>query len=120
MGKEQSGKGVNCSIDNIISYSLRSPLASPNPELSLVSWQSPLREDAVGSVADRAGSPSMWSPTRLMEAEPVTATSATNVRDSFKGTADITGLNEGWEDMHRLEKARRTGQFAGPSACRCI
>ena len=62
----------------------------------------------------------MWSPTRLMEAEPVTATGVTNIRDSSKRTADNAGLNEDGEGIHRLEKARRTGQFAGPSACRCI
>lgn len=107
--KEQRDKGVNYSADNIIPYSLRSPLASLNPEPPLVSWQSLLQEDAVGSVADRAGSPSMWSPTHLTEAEPVTATGATNVRDSSKRTADCAGLNKGGEGVHRLEKARRTG-----------
>ena len=62
----------------------------------------------------------MWSPTRLTEVEPVTATGATNVRDSSKRTADSAGLNEGGEGVYRLEKARRAGQFASPSACRCI
>ena len=120
VGKEQRGKGVNCSTDNIILYSLQLPLASPSPEPSLVSWQSPLRGDTVGSVADRAGSPLMWSPTHLTEVKPVTATGATNVRDSSKRTADSAGLNEGEEDVYRLKKARHTGQFASPSACRCI
>ena len=46
----------------------------------------------------------------------MTATSATNVQDSSKRTADSVG----GEGIHRLEKARRTGQFAGPSAYRCI
>lgn len=111
---------MNCSTDNIIPYSLRSPLASPNPEPPLVSWQSLPQEDAVRSVADRAGSPSMWSPTHLTEAEPVTATGATSFRASSKRTADSAGLNEGGEDVHRLEEARRAGQFAGPSSCRYI
>ena len=51
----------------------------------------------------------------LREAKPVTATSATNLRDSFKRTADSAILNEGGKGAHILQKARRAGQFAGLS-----
>lgn len=115
VGKEQGDKGANCSTDNIIPYSLRSPLALPNPKSLLVLWRSPLRGDAIGSVADRAGSPSMWSPMRLTDAEPVTTTGATNIRDSSQRTTDRASLDEGGgEDVRRLEKARCEGEFAGP------
>ena len=109
-GEEKGDKGAYCSIDNIIPYSLRSPIASPNPEPPLVSWRSPLREDAVGSVADPAGSAWMWSPTNPTDVEPATAIDATDIRRSSKRTADSAGLDEGGEGVQRLEKARRAGQ----------
>jgi len=58
----------------------------------------------------------MWSPTHFTDAEPETTTGATDIRDSSKRTADSAGLNEGGEGVHRLEKARRAGQWAGPSS----
>jgi len=54
------------------------------------------------------------------DAEPETTTGATDIRDSSKRTADSAGLNEGGEGVHRLEKARRAGQCAGPSRCRRV
>ena len=67
-----------------------------------------------------AGSPWMWSPTRSTDAESMTATGPTGVRDSSKRTADGAGLNEGGKGVHRLEKARRAGQCTGPSPCRRV
>ncbi|MCJ1455415.1 hypothetical protein MMC28_005770 [Mycoblastus sanguinarius] len=107
-GTEKGDKGASGSTDNTIPYSLPSPLASPNPEPPLVSWRSPLREDAVGSAADQTGSPWMWSPTRPPDAESMTVRGATGIRDSSKRTVDRAGLNEGGEGVYRLEKARRT------------
>ncbi len=83
-GKEKGDKGASCSTDNIIPYSLRSPVAK-------------------------------WSPTHLTDAEPKTTTGATDIRDSSKRKAGSAGLNKGGEGVHRLEKARRTGQCAAPS-----
>jgi len=62
----------------------------------------------------------MWSLTHFTDAEPETTTGATDIRDSSKRTADSAGLNEGGEGVHRLEKARRAGQCAGPSRCRRV
>lgn len=112
--KKKENKGASCSTDNIIPYSLQSPLMPPIPELPLVSWRSLLRKDVVGSMPDQVGSPWMWSRTRPTDAEPVKAMGATDIRDSSKRTADTAGLNEGGECVHRLEKARRAGQCAGP------
>lgn len=50
-----------------------------------------------------------------MDAEPLIVTGATEIRDSSKRTADSIGLNESREGIYRLEKARRAGQYAGPS-----
>ncbi|KAF6238790.1 hypothetical protein HO173_003297 [Letharia columbiana] len=89
-GEEKGDKGASYSTDNIIPYSLRSPIASPNPDSSL--WRSPLQEDAVGSAVDPAGSSWMWSAT---DVEPVTAMDATDIQGSSKRTADSAGLNDG-------------------------
>jgi len=117
-GREEKGnKEASCSTNVIMPNSLRSPIALPTPESSLGSWRSPLREDAAGIAAGQTGSPWMWSPTGPKDAELVTAISATEIQDSSKRTADSAGLNEGGEGGHRLEKARRAGQCAGPSRC---
>jgi len=62
----------------------------------------------------------MWSPTHFTDAEPETTAGATDIRNSFKRTADSACLNEDREGVHRLEKARRAGQCAGPSRCRRV
>ena len=113
--KEKEDKGTSCSTDNIIPYSLRSLIASSNPELSL--WRSRLREEAVESLADPAGSSWMWSPTIPIDGERVTAIDPTDIRGSFKRTANNAGLREGGEGVYRLEKARCEGQYAGTSLC---
>ena len=118
--KEKGDKEAYCSIDNIIPYSLRSPIASPNPELPLVSWRSPLREDAVGSMVDPAGSAWMWSPTSPTDVVPATAMDATGIRRSSKRTADSADLNESGEDVQRLEKTRRADQYAVISSRGCV
>ena len=105
--KEKEGKGTSYSIDNIIPYSLRSLIASPNPELSL--WRSPLREEAVELLAGPAGSLWMWSLTIPIDDEPVIATNPTDIRGSFKRIANNVGLYEGGEGVYRLEKARCEG-----------
>ena len=46
-------------------------------------------------------------------AEPMTNTSAINNQNFFKRTADITRLDEGDEDEHRLKKTRHEDQCAG-------
>ena len=86
---------------------------SPNPKPALISWRSPLREDAVGLVADPAGSLWIWSPATYTDVEPVIAIDATDTRGFSKRTADNAGLNEGREDLYRLEKGRGEGQCAG-------
>lgn len=63
---------TSCSTDNIILYSLRSPI-------------------------------SMWSPTHFTDAEPETIIGATDIRDSYKRTADRARLNDGGEGVHRLK-----------------
>jgi len=118
--EEQGDKGASCSTDDIIQYSLRSPIALLTPEPSMTSCRSPLREDPVGIAAGQASSPWMWSSTDPTDAEPVTAIGATDIRDSSKRTADSAGLNEGGEDEHRLEKARRAGQCTDPSLYRRV
>lgn len=45
-----------------------------------------------------------------------TATEATRVRDSFKGTADDAGLNEDDNGVPKSEKVHRTGHIEGPLA----
>jgi len=112
---EKGDKGASCSTDGTIPYSRRSPIAMLKPEPSLVSWRSPLREGAVGIAACQAGSPWMWSPTVPTDAEPVTATGATDIQDSSTRIADSAGLNEGGEGGRRLETAWCTGQCAGPN-----
>ena len=113
-GKEKGYKGASCSTDSIIPNSPRSPIALPTSEPPLVSWRSPLREDAVGPTADLAGSPWIWSPTRPTDAEPMTVMEDSNIRDSSKRTADSASLDEGGEGVRRSEKAQRAGQRASP------
>ena len=55
-----------------------------------------------------------------MDAEPKITTGTTDIRDSYKYIADRVCLNEGREGIYRLEKARRAGQYAGPSPCRRV
>ena len=114
------GTKEGAAVQTTSSHTLRSPIASPNPEPPLVSWRSPLREAAVGLVTDPTGSAWMWSPTSPTDVEPVTAMDATDIRGSSKRTADSAGLNEGGEGVQGLEKARREGQYAGTSSCGCV
>ncbi len=111
--KEKGDKGASYSTDVIIPNSLRSPITLPTPKSSLGSWRSPLREDATGIAAGQADSPLMWSPTGSTDVERVTAKGATDIRDSYKRTADSTGLNEGGESTHRSEKVRCVGEYVG-------
>jgi len=104
--EEQGNKGASCKTGVIIPNSLRSPIVLPAPEPSLGSWRSPLREDAAGIAADQADSPWMWSPTGPTDAKRVSAKGATNTQDSYKRTADNTGLNKGGESTNRSEKVR--------------
>ncbi|KAI4267302.1 MAG: hypothetical protein L6R38_008308, partial [Xanthoria sp. 2 TBL-2021] len=45
-----------------------------------------------------------------------TATGATGVRELSKRTADKANLDEGMEDVHKLEKVRRRGQIEKPES----
>ncbi len=114
-GGGERDKGASCSTDDTIPYSLRSPIAMLKSGPSLISWRSPLREDAVGIATCQAGSSWMWSPTRPTNAELVTAMGATDIRGSSTPTADSAGLNEGREGGRRLETAWCTGHCAGPN-----
>ena len=84
------------STDDILPCSFWSMVASPAPELSLVS--------EVQSVADQAAS--LW------------VTGGRRYRYS-KRTADGAGLDEG-RDGHRSEKVRHAGQCAGLNRCGCV
>ena len=53
--KEKRDKGGSYSTDDVILYSLRSPITLLNPKPPLISWRSPLREATVESVTDPTG-----------------------------------------------------------------
>lgn len=75
------------------------------------------REDDVVLTADQANFPWVWSPIRPTDAEPMSNTSAFDIRDSSKCTADSAGLDKGGENKHRLKNAWREGQCKDPGSC---